>query len=529
MSILTSKGRALRLGAKLLARAVASTLPPDPEIPGSGTITLAEPVNFTVHQHVNGSKIVTAGATFTGDVTLLEVRAVPIALDGTLDASKATAWTPIATDVSAKTGSGPAQIPEGGWYVWQARDAIKTGITATGANRWGVGEVVLWIGQSNAENSPETPDKYPSGDPRAVEYVLVGTAKTKVLRRLGTYADQKPPNTLFSGTGGYGSNWSGAGSRGDGYVFFANLLSQGRNVPVLIIQRAVGGTAIESWLAPGGHLQTAIAAVNEVGGSCGLAMWYQGEANADSATSEGAYFGSLGTLHSRLKTAFGQDIKLGVVALAAISDSQYTDGTETQVPAIRRAQIRYANETPGAFLAATGCDLYTGDAVHLHKSSYSISGRRHAKSALAALGIGKTAAGPRIAGAARAGLDVDVTIAHTGGTALSDGAGGNGSALAGFRFFDNGVPLAYTSSSIINATTIRLRLASAPTGVLTMDFAQTNAPFHADPTNSRVPAVEASIVYDNAYYHGSSITATFALSTVGCPLQPCPAITITGS
>lgn len=525
MGLLTANGKPLLAVGRLLSLAVAGTLP-DPEIPGNGTITVAEPINYTVYQHLNNSRVITASATFTGDVTLVEVRAVPISLTGVLDTANATAWTPISTNTSTMTASGNAQIIEGGWYVWQARDSIKTGITGSGANRFGVGEVILWIGQSNAENSPETPDKYPNGDPRAVEYI-----KTKVLRRVGRYADQKPPNTLFSGTGGYGDTSTGQGSTGDGYVFFANLLSQGRNVPVMIVQRAEGGTSIEQWLATNGLLDGAIAAVNEVGGDCGMAIWYQGEANADNATSEASYRTSLGTLHTKLKTAFGRNntnFKVGIVALAAISNSSYTDGTETQVPAIRRAQIGYANETAGAFLAATGCDLYTGDAVHLHKTGYSVSGRRQVKSALAALGIGTTGAGPKIASASRSGLTVDVTIAHTGGTSLLAGDGGSGNSLTGFRFFDNGIALTAAPVGIINATTIRFTLSAAPTGVLTMDYAQTNAPYHADPTNSRVPAVAASIVYDNAYYHGSSITAPFALSTLGCPLQPCALINVTG-
>lgn len=534
MALLINKGKALRIGARLLVLAVASTLPPDPEIPGNGTITLAEPVNFTVHQRRGTSKQVLVSASFTGDVTLVEVRAVSISANGTLDTSKASAWTPIATAAGTTTASGLVQVPQGGWYVWQARDSIKTGISATGANRFGVGIVVLWIGQSNNANAPGNPEKYPSGDPRAVEYITPqGSPVTvKVLRRVGKYADQKPPNTLFAGAGGYGDNSTGQGSTGDGYVFFANLLSQGADLPVCIVQCAVGGSSMEQWLAPGGLLDNAIAVVNQIGGDCELADFYQGEANAGSATSESVYHAGLCQLQSRLMSAFSRDasnFKLGIVALSSITGSDYTDGTETQVPTIRRTQIAFANNTPGVYLAGTGCDLYTSDGVHLHKSSDSISGRRRVKSALAALGIGTSGAGPRIVGATRSGILVDVSIAHTGGTALADGAGGTGTALKGFRFSVDGVPMAYTSSSIVSPTTIRLSLASVPTGVLTMDYAQTNAPFHADPTNSKVPAVLSSVVYDNAYYHGSSITAPFALSTIGCPLQPCEAIIVLGS
>lgn len=522
-------GRGLRLGGKL-AMLVAATLVPDPGPGGAGTISIVEPQNFTVRQHINNSRIMTASATFDGDITLIEARVVPIALDGTLDSSKASAWTPIETNLEAKTAAGSVQVPEGGWYVWQMRDSVKTGIAATGVNRFGVGEVVLWIGQSNNVQALEAVVNYPSGDPRFVEYV-----DTKELRRAGTYADYKPPNTHYSGGGqGYGDAWKqyGSGTRGDCFVFFGNLLSQGRNVPVLIVPRSYGGTSMATWLAAGGLLETAITAVNEIGGDCGMAIWYQGEANADAATSEASYRSSLGQLHNRLMTAFGRNasnFKLGIVALSAISNSTYTDGTETQVPAIRRAQIGYANETPGAFLAGTGCDFYTSDAVHLSKASQNIAGRRRVKSALHALGVGNDGAGPRIAGASRSGLTVDVAIQHTGGTNLADGIGGTGADARGFRFFDNGAPLAHTVVGIVNPTTIRLTLAAAPAGVLTMDYANTNAPFHADPNDSRVPAVAAWIIYDNAYYHGSSVTAPFALSTVGCPLQPCGLITVTGA
>lgn len=467
---------------------------------GTGVTVNDVASNLLVYQRVGTSKTITVSGTYTGAPSSIQACVV--------DASTgvpAMDWVTIATNPAGGNFSGQLAVPQGGWYKLQVRDGVDNTLVATGGNKFGVGMIIAMIGQSNMANMPGTPYKYPLGDAKAVEYV------NGAIRRVGNVNDQYQPNTLF---GAYGS-YTTVGSNGDGHVYFANLMSEGLGIPVCILNAAIGGTSITSWQSNGTSWTNGGGTSNkrfkelmqDLGSDFEMAIWYQGEQDA-AAMSAATWSAYLANVQANCKALNGRNdstFKFGVVSLGFGS---YNGSVEGDFGKMRVAQIAYATSTPGAFLVSCNYDAKsaTGD-VHLDGISFSRKGPIYAKNALFALGIGTSGAGPRITGAVRSGLNIDVTVAHSGGTGLTDGAGGTGGAITTMRVYDGGVQATIASTTILNSTTIRLTLAAAPAGAVTLDNAIMNCPSGAN-ASTYTPA---TTVYDNAsVYNG----------TVGCPLQP---------
>lgn len=456
-------------------------------------------------QRVGTSKNIFVGGTSNGSAA--QVRVINAA-----GGAAVTDW--VSLPVNGGTYGGLVTVPQGAtqntFYKWQVRDSVSTDLTVTGSNKFGVGAFGLEFGQSNMANFPPAGGPlYPNGAPGAIEYNRAGN-----FVRIGNINDAYPPNTPYSV---HTAN-NAVGNRGDGYVYLANLLGAGLGVPIFIIERAVGGTFMSSWV-PGGHnWNPMIAALNACGGDAEFAIYYQGENDA-AAMTKAARKSNLALIHDGLKAQTGRDNDSFKFGLISLSVGSYSGSLEGDFGKIRTADVEWASSTPGAFLAACMHDTQTTDGVHVNAEGHSRMGRRVARSLLAARGIGVSASGPRITGATRSGTAVTISLAHSGGTALTDGAGGAGAALTGFEFKDAGAGdavIGYSATSI-SGNTVTLALASSPVGALSMSYAMMNVPHAASATAA---PVLASCVYDNVPILNSAI---------GCPLQPCAAITVTGS
>lgn len=490
----------LRNGRPALTGAAAVVAPVD------GTLTVDDHLNQRVYQRVGTSKNVWVSGAYTGDVLGVQARAVD-ATTGTA----VTEWATIAASPSGGTYGGLLTIPQGCWYKLEVRDA-SAALTAATTTKIGVGVIIGMIGQSNMANRPSTYDKYPLGDPRAVEFVRT----TNTYKRTGTVKDTMPPNTP-TGPGGYSTPFTIEGSRGDGQVYLANLVSAGLNIPVCLIERAVGGSSILSWLTGQGNWATFANAVTAAGGDMEVVLMQIGETDADlmSAATMKLRFADV---HNQCKALTGRNdtnFHFGVISLG---QGYYQASSEGEFGNMRAAAVQYGMETPGAFLSTCAHDTNTvNDFVHISGEGFARMGRRDAKSVLHRLGVGVSGAGPYITAATRNGTAVTLAVSHSGGTALTDGLGGNGTALTGFQFLDAGAAgaaIGYTTA--IAGNTIVCTLASAPIGALTASYAMMNCP-HGPDAKSYAPA---SVVYDNS--------AVFN-SPVGCPLQPLAAITVTGA
>lgn len=351
-----------------------------------------------------------------------------------------------------------------------------------------------------------------------------------------------PPGTSYYGANGYGNNPAnivrGGTSVGDAVAYFVNHVTAATNIPIVFYGYASIGTSIEQWVDStptsgdgiGSGLWTAFAnAVKADPGGAGLnsAIWRQAENNL--GTPKDVYKAAMRRLHNLYLALAGmtgrpQDFYFGIDLMGPSNGYGGYPVTGNDCAVIRQAQLEYIAENIGAHLAASSTDSsltdtvpnkYNGDGgIHISQASWERLALRDAKSLAAwAKGSGAGAQGPKIVGAVRTGIYVDVTVQHSGGTVLKDGAGGAGSSAMGFRFFDKWSPIACTPVGITGPNTIRMMLASAPAGVLTMDHAMANLPYG-------VTVDPKTVIYDNDTVPGD---------TIGLPLQPCAPITVTGS
>lgn len=514
MSVVRLSSVRVRLRNERLALAGSAATPTNPGTP-DGVITLSEPADMQGYQRVGTSKAVPISLSYTGNATQIEVRAVPV---GTTITDTGYAWVSLPTNVEAKTASGAPVVQQGGWYVWQARSVNNTATNVTGTNRFGVGMFIAPIGQSNMENAPKTAWYYPLGDKRATFYNRAGT-----FNRIGRINDNRPVN---QNAGTYGSDFTeaakdgGSSWNGDFVVFLANQVVAGLGIPVFLIERAVGGSAIATWQAGQENWNTFASAVAAAGGDIEMAIWYQGETNAagmDPVTHRAA----LANVHAQCQELGGRNTSNFHFGVISLGPGSYGGSVEGEFGAMRALIAEYGRTTPGAFLAASAHDGVTTDGVHLYRAAYSRLGDRAGKSALARFGVGTTGSGPYATGATLSGAVITLAVQHTGGTALRDGAGGTGQALTGFRVFLTSdtaktSPLAITSSAVASAMTIEITLAAAPTGPVVLDYAMMNTPHGTsstvDPNLSSIPCDNISTLY----------------GTTSAPLQPFAAITVTG-
>lgn len=515
MGVLTSNGHPRLVNGKALI------VSPAEDDPIASALTIEDFQEQRVFQRVGTTKTIKVAGGYAGAApSSIEARVV----DWATGVARST-WAALSNlAVGDGAFSGELNVPQGGWYKLEVRDAATPTAIATGVNKWGVGIVWALIGQSNTGGFVTAPFDYPIGDPRAVWF----EPATVKYRRMGILSATLAPNSTKRAPGYPGAVHDG--NPNDGPTYFANLLSQLTGLPVCLVWDWANGLPIDVWVGSKTAWNAFVAKLNSAGGDCEGATLYQGESNSANGTSTSSYAASLATLQQQFHVQTGRDassFNLGITSLGSVSDaSSYSGGSTTRVGAIRAAQVQFANSTPGAFLMTSALDTITTDGVHVGGEGFNRLGRRYAKSVAARLGFGNSCAGPRVVAASRSGLDVTLTVVHAGGTLLADGAGGNGSALTGFELRDGGGSVVgITATAIASPTSIRITAASAPA---TVSYGMGNTPHTTSQTDSRTALVPASIVYDNATYLAGD-TSPFGQSAVGAPLQPFAAIAVTGA
>jgi hypothetical protein len=521
---ITNDGRFKRRNG-LAALYVAGVITPPPVDTGpvpEGTVTVNAERQFRWNYQRRGtSKSVPIAGTSTAPAgTIIEARVID-----ELSGAAVTPWQQVGVVLSDQTYGGLLDAPQGKWYRRQVRKANAPDGFVTETNSFGVGIIVLAYGQSNMDNMRNTGAHSPLGHPDAQECETDGIMRRSgnISKKLADGTDKRPPNSLRDGVGGYDQDYTVSGRFADGQVYVPNLMTMATGLPVTILNRAIGGKSIEQ-LTSSGSWDLMAAATASIGGDFEVVIFYQGEHNIGDT----AYKSKLTTLHEKIKTLVNRDnstLKFGVISLGPVSNaSSWSANSLVKWGEMRAMQVEWANSTPGAFYVTGAHDQTTNptDGLHITGGGFHVLGRRYAKSILAQLGYGTTAAGPRLVSAVRSGTTVTCTAQHTGGTALQDGAGGAGADLRGFQFRDGaGVLVPITGSAITGANTFTLTLASEPTGACTLSYAMENAPLRSDTANASMEPTPAFILIDNAAYF-----ATLFDPAIGCPMQPCAAIAV---
>ncbi len=201
--------------------------------------------------------------------------------------------------------------------------------------------------------------------------------------------------------------------------------------------------------------------INDVGAKPTTILWGQGEADSHvmdvTTTTAAQYKQALEAIFDDMRSTLG-DIKIYIQPIGRRTDFTNTGG----IQAVRDIQNELVNENSWCHFASEIYDQTLFDNVHLSNASYVQVAQRNTLALLNQSG----AIGPRMVGVSRIGTTVTVTITHDTGTDFTPTFD-----IEGFTFFDNTAEIAISSTTKINATTIELTLASAPSsGIETLYY-----------------------------------------------------------
>ncbi|UBM60515.1 T9SS type A sorting domain-containing protein [Marinilongibacter aquaticus] len=215
-----------RIGLTLLILAVG--------LPSWASIELAFPTERAVFQRDNSNNgFITVMGVAEKDADSIEGRLVPMVFGQ----GNETAWTTVDDQLLAGSFSGKVE-GKGGWYRVELR-SIKAGqvLSTTSLERVGIGEVIVFSGQSNAQGF--------------LRYTSRGAYDDRVncySFYKSDYIDESSPLSQFAhldkatNIGPHGQSAWAWGELGD-------LMAAKFNVPVLFFNAAFEGTDIENWLS----------------------------------------------------------------------------------------------------------------------------------------------------------------------------------------------------------------------------------------------------------------------------------------
>lgn len=389
----------------------------------SGTITLTDLTNLRVYQRNGTSASITVTGTYTGTPTAIQARIVQ---DGT--STEVVTWTTIDAAPSAGTFSGSITVGQGGWYNVQVRFSNDTGVTSNGSNKFGVGIVVLMIGQSNSE--------------------LMFTQGTNTSPSLVS----KHSGSAFPSTVG---TWATLGTTAQGAEALGSALVAQYGIPVGLLNYAVSGSAMNTWDGTGDtNYRNAKQGVIDSGGAVEYVSFIHGETDATSGTTQASYEIMLGTMTTNLRADItNRSTKTNLPILLALLGRGSTMTSDANVEAIRAAQLSRVAALSDVYLSMITADLdLQSDHIHKTGASFAQQGQRLAECIKFLLGTVSTYRGPSIAGATVVdSTHTDVSIVHQGGTDFTPTSGING-----FEIDDGGSIVVPSAAVRQDATTIRL-------------------------------------------------------------------------
>ncbi len=467
--------------------------------------------------------------TFDGPTTAVEARVVEAE---TL--APVTPWTTVDPTPSAGSWSGLLpSVPQGGWYRVEARKVDRPQAAALAGNRFGVGMVIAAIGQSNMVKM-FTEDEGDGSVPLPFE-----TAH-ELTHRLGygepaDFTYSRPRNEDIPVTWGPVT--------GSGGIRLANNLVEAVGVPVLMLDFALDWTGLlQHWNNPTGFAGwTRFAAALEAVSGLEAVIWHQGAFDAHEAAgydndvvTPDEHMAGLDSLYSRItdlrpETAYGGPLPF---VLALQNRGVYDDviTKDDAYNAVRRAQLRWADERAHGFLAGSTVDLDlshrpTTGSGHFWASDYQEMADRYSRALLHAIGqpgwqLG--AEGGRLSTVEIQGKTLQIHVDHDHGNRLR--LGDPGSPVEGFTVTDgawvedvgNGPQrrqLEIVSARLSDSEPgnwVQLELAQAPTDPVSIRYLYGQNVFHDKATDTERRRNGNTLYDDFAYFEGRD----------GLPIQP---------
>jgi hypothetical protein len=418
----------------------------------AAAITVNDFVNYQVFQRDIGgtSKSITINGTYANmDWSRVEARVLQHGTSTTV-----VGWTTIDNTPGGGTFSGSLVVPQGGWYNIEVRALDSGGSvlgSSRGTNKWGVGMLILCVGQSNMVGHGQPPFTVANSD-LAVNYSNAG-----VWEHLADPCDDDSPAGAVDN--------DNATARGSMVPALANSLLQTFNFPIAFIPSAKDGTNLYSQWAyrnPSNHYDTttlygqSITKAKNAGG-VELIIMHQGEADTNAHRTEAQYEADFATLINNYRQDLYANIPIFICQLGTIDLIVGDARTNADVQAVRNAQHDLDNGV-NIFMAATAMDQPRLDEVHYTCQGLDVIGGRMAQAIKYYLGAASYYRGPAITSATFAGnrSTIDVQIAHRGGSDFTPTSG-----ITGFSVLSNGSPVGINSAVRISADRIRLTLTSA--------------------------------------------------------------------
>ena len=370
-------------------------------------------------------------------------------------------WTTIDPTPGGGTFSGNLSVPQGGWYNVEIR-ALDTGGavigSSRGTNKWGVGMIILVIGQSNMVGNGQPPFTIANSD-LAVNYSNAGRWE----HLADPYDDESPPGAVDSDNDVI-STYNVGGSM---IPALANSLLQTFNFPIAFVPSAKGGSNLYvnenhygwAYRNPSNHFDTStlygqsITKAQSVGG-VELIIMHQGEADTNAHRSEAQYESDFTTMIGNYRQDLYATIPIFICQLGTIGIAG-DPRTDADVVAIRNAQHDLDNGV-NIFMAATAMDQPRMDDVHYTIPGLNAIGGRMAHTVKYYLGATSYYRGPAINSAVfsdRNRSQVIVTLNHRGGTDITPAMG-----ITGFEVFDNSSSVTIQSAARYATDAVQLTL-----------------------------------------------------------------------
>lgn len=434
-----------------VAQSSADVSPPGAITVSAGGVTFAvtSPENGRVFQRVAGAADIPISLTYAnGTPASIQARLV---VSGTSTVVGADWATVVASPSGGAASFTMSSVPANGtWCDIQVRDsAAPTVVTTYGS--FGAGILDLIFGQSNAMKWFTVGTNDNSG-----ATVPAPDSRVRVYGNSTSNAWQVPSQTSMAGAIAYGNALAAATGQ------LVGLLDFGIDGSAL-----VSTTPSTRWINPGpvaGVYYTQCKnGVLSVTNKIERATWIHAEADAVYNVSGDDYFNGLTTLFSWVRTDFGTATTPIVLALLGWRTSGVTTALDASWDVIRQAQVRKCND-PNIYRVERYDLIPDADGIHYKAAGFMALAARCAFVSAYTAGIGSYYRGPRISSVQQVSSTVyDLTIQHAGGTDFTPGT-----AITGLRALDGGTTEITISNAVhYNATTMRVTLASAPTGILT--------------------------------------------------------------
>lgn len=418
------------------------------ETPG---ITLSSPSDYQIFQR-NGSNqaSIAISGTYVGSPTAIEAR------------WNGGGWATIDDTLSGGTYSGTLSNQAQGQGTLEVRFSNDTAVTDSAAYV-GIGDIFVIAGQSN-------------GSGRGTNNQTYSHATLKASKHNGSgWLELSDPTA------------SDSGAAGSIAPLLATKYMADKGIPVGFSNVSVGGTAISAWQKGQGNYTTLTNRINLVGGSIKAVLWWQGEFEAGSATTQATYQTLLSDLADDIFADFG-------VSTVVAQIGYYRDANTTGINNVRLAQSESWG-TGNILAGPTLYDVSLVDSAGVHfttDAEMDTAGDRWwaaINKSVYSSGVGR---GPQFASAIENEARTAITVTFTGDALplLPD----SGLSSSAWRVEDDGVSVSISSVTRPTTSTIQINLASVLTGAVTVSLGYGNTGSGATvPTDSSSDPLPAEV------------------------------------